>query len=372
MLDRRGAERLPLIQPLPQHLLDRRLTVPRRQVQDPQVLPVRRARLHGHQAVVGPSEGARREQLLAVAVLGEGPRLAHQPVDDVPVVDVLPVPAAQPGPHLDPPPRVPDLQVFDEQPHLDGLADQPARHRVAVAADMDQAARIDLHAQPLARLQPPRRQRPQHGALLGQPRPPAGVELPQDLPQELRVRLPAAEVAAAAQPQRLVYRLLEAAVPLLDVAVLVGVARLNLLPRQSVMGQQRLVAPGELLRVGQVVDRRAQPVGAMALRHAPQLPQGVLQPRAEALEALRKADRGRLPVGVGQHEVVHQVRERLALDSHAQRRHVREVAGAQAAGLMHLGEEDLLGRPALRAPTLDVPLQGPQLTVGKAAGVTAL
>jgi len=290
----------------------------------------------------------------------------------VPVVDLLLVPAPQPGQHLDPLLRVPDLQVLDEQPHFDVLADQPARHRVTVAADMDQAARIDLRAQALARLQPPRRQRLQHGALLGQPRPPARVKLCQDLPQELRVRLPAGEVAAAAQQQRLVHGLLEPPVPLLDVTILVGVVGLNLLSRQSVMGQQRLVTPGELLRVRQVVDRRAQPVSAMAPRHAPQLPQGVLQPRAEALEALRKADRRALPIGVGQHEVIHQVGERLTLDGHAQFRHVGEVAGAQSAGLMHLSEENLFGRPALRPPTLDVPLEGPHLAVGEAARMAAL
>jgi len=159
-LDGRRAGRLPLLQQATQHVLDQRFAVPRRQVQDPQVLPVRRARLERRQVVVRQPEDARGEQLLAVAVLGERPRLAHQPVDDVPVVDALLVPAAQPRQHLDPLLAVPDLQVLDEQPHLDRLADQPAGHRVAVAADVDQAALIDLRPQPLARLQPPRRQRP--------------------------------------------------------------------------------------------------------------------------------------------------------------------------------------------------------------------
>ena len=346
--------------------------MPRGQVQDPQVLPVRRARLGRHQLVIGQPEDARGEQLLAVAVLGERPRLAHQPVDDVPVVDALPVPTAQPGQHLDPLLAVPDLQVLDEQPHLDGLADQPAGHRVAVAADVDQAALIDLRPQPLARFQPPRRQWSQHRHLLGQPCPPSGVELLQDLTQEPRVRLPVGEVPAAAQHQRLVHRLLEAPVPLLDVAVLVGLPGLDLLPHEPVVPQQRLVAAGELLGVRQVVDRRAQPVGAVPLRHAAQLPQGVLQPLAEALQALRKADRRRLPIGVGQHEVVRQVGERLPLDGHAQVAHVREVAGAQPAGLVHLGEEDFLGRPGLGPPALDVSLQRPQLAVGEAAGVAPL
>ena len=229
MLDRSDTQGQPLAQQAAQDFLYRGLAVPRRQVQDVQIVLVRRARVAGHQRVVGQPEDARREQLLTIAVLGERSRLAHQPVNDVAIVDALLVPATQPRQYLDPLLRVPDLHVLDEQPHLDVLADQPAGHRVAVTADMDQAALIDLRTQPLARLQPPRRQRPQFHYLLGQPRPPARIELFQDLTQELGVRLPAAEVAAAPQEQRLVHRLLETAVPLLDVPILVSVVGLDLL-----------------------------------------------------------------------------------------------------------------------------------------------
>ena len=51
---------------------------------------------------------------------------------------------------------------------------------------------------------------------------------------------------------------------------------------------------------------------------------------------------------------------------------VREVAGSQPTGMMHLGEEHLLGRPALGPPLLDAPLQRPQLAVGEAAGKAPL
>jgi hypothetical protein len=161
-------------------------------------------------------------------------------------------------------------------------------------------------------------------------------------------------------------------VPLLDVAVLVGVSGLDLLRHQPIVGQQGLVAPRELLLVRQVVHRRAQPVSAMPLRDSPQLPEGVLHPLAETLKTLRKADRGRLPIRVGEHEVVDQVLERLSLDGDPQIAHVGEITGTQPARFVDLGEEDLLGRPGLRPPTLDVPLQRPQLAVGEAARVAAL
>jgi hypothetical protein len=160
LLDGREAQGRPLAQQAAQDFLDRRLAVPRRQVQEPQIVLVRRAGLAGHQGVIRLPEDARRKQLLAIAVLGERPRLAYQPVNDVPVVEALLVLAAQPRQHLDPLLRVPDFQVLDEQPHLDVLADQPAGYRVTVAADVDQAARIDFGPQALACLQPPRRQRP--------------------------------------------------------------------------------------------------------------------------------------------------------------------------------------------------------------------
>jgi hypothetical protein len=234
---------------------------------------------------------------------------------------------------------------------------------------VDRAPRIDPHPPPPARLQPPRRQRPQQGHLLGQPRPPAGVELAEQRAQEGEVVAVAAEVAAAAEHQRLAQRPLELAVALLDVAVLVGAGRVDRLPGQAVVPQQRLVAALEHLRLGPRRHRRGQAVGAVDLGHAAQLPQRVLQPLAEALEALGETDRARLPIGVGEHEVVDQVRERRPRHGHAQVVAVGEVAGAQPAGLVDLAEEHLLGRSVQRPPALDPPLEGAELAVGEAAGV---
>jgi hypothetical protein len=149
--------------------------------------------------------------------------------------------------------------------------------------------------------------------------------------------------------------------------------RLDRLAREAVVPQQRLVALRERRRTLRPRwDRRRQPVGAVQRRRAAQLPQGVLQALGQALVALLEADRPRLPVRVGQHEVVDQVVERRPGDGHAQVAAVREVAGAQPAGVVDLGEEHLLGRPLQGAPLLDAPLQGPQLAVGEASGEAAL
>jgi hypothetical protein len=234
---------------------------------------------------------------------------------------------------------------------------------------MDQAALVHATTPPLTRLQPPRRQRPQHRQLLRQPLKPAGIELLLHAVQQAAVLVPIREIPTAAQQQRLVHGLLEPPVPLLDVAVLVRVVGLDLLADQPVMIEQSLIAPRELFALRQVVHRRAQPVRSMPPRHAAQLSQGVLQPLAQALEALRKTDRQRLPIRVGQHEVVDQVLEPLPRDGHVQLVHPREVRRRQPARLVHLAEEHFLGRPRQRPPTPHLPLQRPQLPVGETARI---
>jgi hypothetical protein len=93
------------------------------EVQDAQILPVcfRRALLD--QGVVGHAEMARRKEFLPVTVLGEGARLAHQPVDHMPVVDALPVPPPQPRQMLNQLLRVPHFQVLHVEANFHFLAD---------------------------------------------------------------------------------------------------------------------------------------------------------------------------------------------------------------------------------------------------------
>jgi len=139
-LDRRRTPRAAGPQQLLQHRLDPGLALARRQVQDAQVLLGRPLRPLLDQSVVDQTEATRREQVVAVAVVGERSRLAHQPVDDVPVVDAVLAPAAQTRTAFDEALRVPDLEVVGMQTDFHPFADQPAGHRVGVATDVDGAA----------------------------------------------------------------------------------------------------------------------------------------------------------------------------------------------------------------------------------------
>jgi hypothetical protein len=190
--------------------------------------------------------------------------------------------------------------------------------------------------------------------------------------QKTRVLLTIGKISVAPQHQRLVHRFLETPVALLDVAVLVGVGGLNLLANESVMLQQALITLPKLLGLRGIVHGQAHAIGSVPSRYTTQFPQGVLQAFAQTLEALRKTDRRRLPVRVGQHKVIDHVLERLPLDRHAQVIHVREVRGRQPARLMHLAEEHLLGRPRRGPPLLHLPLQGPQLSVAESARIAPL
>jgi hypothetical protein len=170
----------------------------------------------------------------------------------------------------------------------------------------------------------------------------------------------------------LIQRPFELAVTLFHISVLMRLRRIDRLALQAVVLQQPLVAALKGRAIAPRRNRGGQGIGAMDPRHAAQFHQGILQAVAEALEALGKADGARLPVRVGQHEVVDQVRKPLTADRHLQARRVCEVGGTQAARLVDLAEEDLLARPVQGAPLLDVPLQGTQLAIGKTARIRAL
>jgi hypothetical protein len=130
---------------------------------------------------------------------------------------------------------------------------------------------------------------------------------------------------------------------LFAIPVLVSAGGIGGLGLESVMPQQRLVLRRVLLRVAVVMHRQGHAIGAMPLRHTAQLPQGVLQPRAETGETLGEAQHHVLPVRGRQHEVVDPVGEGLTLNGHPQVVQVGKVGGRQPAGLMDLGEEHFLG-----------------------------
>jgi hypothetical protein len=193
-----------------------------------------------------------------------------------------------------------------------------------------------------------------------------------ELLEERLIVASAGEITAPPQHQGLVDGPLEAMMTLLDVAILVGLSRLDRLSFEAVMRKQCLVSPSKHLCVWIVVDRGGQAIGAVSPGDSSQFPQGVLQPFAEALEALGEADRAGLPVGVGEHEVIDQVVERLAEEGDAELGHAGEVTLGESPRLVDLREEHLPGRAFEGTPPFDPALQAPELDVGEPAGTAAL
>ena len=91
-------------------------------MQDPQILAAgRRRAVLGTEDVVGHAKAGRRKQVVAIAVVGEGPGLAHQPVDDVAILDAMPALAAQAWNAFQMALGVIHVQVLGVEPHLYGF-----------------------------------------------------------------------------------------------------------------------------------------------------------------------------------------------------------------------------------------------------------
>jgi hypothetical protein len=367
-----GVGRPALVEQVPQRLVHAALSLLSGQEEDRQVVLDHAAGPPVLQQVVGHPEPAGREHRIAVAVLLERPGLADQPVDDVAVLDAMSASASKSRQGVNLAGSVPDVERFGPDVDIDLFADQATRQRVGVAADMDRTPRIHPGLEPTGHLQPATRQGRQHGHFVSKTLLSVGVASGHELLEEQLIVASAGEIAAPAKHQGLIDGLLETMMTLLDVTILVGLPGLDRLTFEPIMREQSLVAPSEHLGLGIAVDRGGQAIGAVSPRDPSQFPQGVLQPFAEALEALREADSAGLPVRVGEHEVIDQVAERLAEDGDAELGHASEVGLGEPTRLVNLSEEHLLGWPFEGPPEFDPPLQAPQLNVGEAAREAAL
>lgn len=217
-------------------------------MQDAQVFAVRPCRRRRRQFVVGHAKTARREQLGSVAIPGKRARLAHQPVDDVPIINAVLVASAQARHDFHLVLAVPHFDRVGAEAHIDPFADQARRHRVDVPLDGDGAPRLHTHTQAAKRLQPPGRQRLQVFGFVVECLLSFGVAARAHFAHKRLVRFPAREVATATQQQRLLHRALEAMMALLAVAILVAGVGVDRLRFDLVVRHQRLIAAREEMR----------------------------------------------------------------------------------------------------------------------------
>ena len=135
-------------------------------MQEPQVFPILSARLLHLQSVVSPPKGHARIHVLPVHVTRERPRLTHQPVDHMPIIDPVLRLATQPLHRLHPRMGVPHLDLLGTDARFHPLPSQPRRHRVNVLLHLDRAALAHPHPLAFQRLQSAPWQRTQPRLLL--------------------------------------------------------------------------------------------------------------------------------------------------------------------------------------------------------------
>ena len=232
----------------------------------------------------------------------------------MPVMHRVLVTTDQPRPRVGEFVRVPNLHAVGEEPGFHPLADQSAMNRVGASVNVDQASRIDSATHLEATRQTHIGQIPQRRDLFGEAISPRFVANHHHVLKELTVLFAAGELPTTSQQQRLIDCGFEVTVRRFRIAVLVGLSGIDPLASQTVVGQQIAVSGLEFPRHRVVVHRRGKAVAAMPSRYTTECVQSVLQAVGECLERFGQADAHRLPVRVGEDEVVDHVVERLACD----------------------------------------------------------
>ena len=139
-----------------------------------------------------------------------------------------------------------------------------------------------------------------------------------------------------------------------------------------VVVHQIAITRAKLTVLRKVVDRRAEAIGAMFAGRAAQLPQRLLESAAHRLERFGKTDRDRLPIRIGQREVIQQMVEWLAADADSQRVHAGKVRRPQSAWVMHLGKHHRLVGTMPSSPIAYASLERPPLGIEKPTRILIL
>jgi hypothetical protein len=227
----------------------------------------------------------RGKHLLAILVILERAGLSHQGINYVPIVDIGSARAHEPWHLLNENALVCDGDLFRSDLDIHGSADQSAGDRVHVLSDRDRAALGDTQPfEPLVRIEPMVGQSTQGRLFFEKLRLTMQVRLGNHLLHKRFVLLAASKVPTAAQEQCLVDAVLQVAMRGFHIPVLVRAARVGSLGLAIVVVHQRLIACGVDLPIRMIIDRRAQAVCAMPLRHAAKLPKRFLNPGTQRLE----------------------------------------------------------------------------------------
>ena len=219
------------------------------------------------QPIVGDAKMAGRKHVFVILVVLESSRLADQRIDHMAIIDGVLVAAGQARHPLNCAAGVPDLDEVRVDHHVHFVADQPAMNRIRVAFDLNRAAAADLDSShSMNVIEPARRQIRQRLLFRDELVAARCVTLAGQSLEKLLVIISAGEVLAATQQQRLLDDRFEMAMRRLDVAILMRLADIDALWIDLVVIHQVAVTLAKLAVLREVVDRRAEAVGAVLCR----------------------------------------------------------------------------------------------------------
>ena len=135
-------------------------------MQDTQVLQIGLGIVIGQQRIVGAAELQAGEQRFAEHVAAKGTGLAHQGMDDVPVIDPVPLSANESLHDRHRRALVIEFHDVGVRPYAQSATDQTRGHRVGTVDDAHRAGARDRGIELLVRGQRPGRERAQLPAFL--------------------------------------------------------------------------------------------------------------------------------------------------------------------------------------------------------------
>ena len=305
-----------------------------------------------------------RKQLRAVAIVGERPGLAHQPVDHVPIIDARGL-ARRPRMLEHPGAAAEDIDRRLGQLHGQCGADQARGHRVRRLLDVDHARpgheRGDFLGLGVASC----RQRLEERALLGELHHPQRVRPATHLRDEGAILRLVREIGRATQDQMVFEPPLQVALGGLDIAVLVrlpGVYGARFHPQMFAECEVLFVEGTLFALAGDLVRGRGTLIRLQHRRRSAELPQRFLHAALQGQARLRAAGDRPLPVRKGEYRVRQQMRKRLPGDRDRKilLLHPRPIKLQALARLANLREIHLLRWAVQLAPQLHAPLKRAQ------------
>src|SRR5207248_11377327 len=171
-----------------------------------------------HEPIIGQAERGRRKQVITIAIGGEGTWLANQGPDHMVIVNVMLLFAKQARKRKGHRAANIALHGLGTHSHQQRGADQTRRHRVNIGLDLNGTKLTDGHAQFLTRSKHAARKREKRLLFFSKTRASLEITNANEIGEKTLVGFARGKIATGSHPQRLIDRLFELMMRLLNIA----------------------------------------------------------------------------------------------------------------------------------------------------------